>query len=150
MGTAYLLDRRTYMVEVVRAERVVRVLELVRVKRGWVPEGVIACDARIKRSRGDPLSCTPRAFASDGTSYRQAPVQEGPDLGVAAVIQLVRVSGCGVLLPGGRLLTLRSDVWPVTTYTRSETSPSDGQLVSIVVGERRDQEYFPTEYAGTD
>lgn len=62
---------------------------------------------------------------------------------------LVRVSRCGVVLPGRRLLALEADVWPVTTYTRSEELPAEGQLIPIVVGRGRDQQFFPTEYEGT-
>lgn len=149
VGRAHPLDERAYMVEIVRSRRVLRILELVHVRRGWVPESVVACDADVKKLANSPLSCAPRVVAADGESYEQEPVQEGPELGIAVVIQQVRVSRCGVLLPGRRLLTLRSDVWPVTTYTRSETSPEEGQLVSIVVGKHRHQEFFPMEYAGT-
>ncbi|MCW2792321.1 MAG: hypothetical protein JWO76_1419 [Nocardioides sp.] len=62
---------------------------------------------------------------------------------------VVRVTRCGVILPGRRLLALVADVWPVTSYTRSEDSPAIGQVISIVVGRGREQQFFPTEFEGT-
>lgn len=149
-GSTYTVNARTRMVQVVRNSQVARVLELVRTKRGWLPEWVVACHAAILRGPEAVPPCSPEVISAQGTRYSQQPIRRGPQLGIAATIMLVRVSKCGVVLPGRRLLALEADIWPVTTYTRSEESAADGQLVSILVGRGRDQRFFPTEFEGTE
>lgn len=148
VGAEYRITAVRRRVEVRRAGVVVRVLELARHDGGWVPESVVACGAAIRVAADHPLHCRPGVVTAGGTRSPQLPVDPREELGIAQPIHLVRVLRCGVRLPGGRLLVLASDVWPVTAYTRSELGPEDVQLVSIALGRGREREYFPAEYAG--
>lgn len=150
VGRKYTQESGTRMVEIVHRARVARVLETVRTKRQWLPESVTACHAAILRGRDASPRCSPHATSARSVKYRQSPVEQGPQLGISLPIMMLRVLRCGVVLPGQRLLSLETDIWPVTSYTRSEESPAEGQLISIVVARGpRGQRYFPTEYAGT-